>query len=96
MENKKAEEEVSALITGVMLLGSLVPAAIVWVALRFTDLSNYLLDLGVLERSERVVVEISGGVGLDLGRLLIWIGFVLLVLVLIINLSAKVRREKYR
>lgn len=87
MENQKAEQEVSALMTGMTLVGLLVPALLVWAAGRFQTLALKLVEVGVLERSERVVLEISNGIGLDAGRILMVAGIVLLAGMLLVRLS---------
>lgn len=92
MEDKKAEQEVSALLTGINLLGMMIPAALLWISGRFTALVGYLVSVGVMERSSRVVWVLSDGAGLDLGRLLILLGVSLLFVLVagkIINYSIK-------
>lgn len=79
MENQKAEQEVSALMTGMTLVGLLVPALLVWAAGQFKSLALYLVQMGVLEKSERVIWNFADGAGLDLGRILMLAGVVLLV-----------------
>lgn len=86
MDKKKAEEEVSALITVVSLLGLIVPFLLVWATGRFQALSQRLVEIGVLEQSDRVVLEISNDVGLDTGRLLILIGIILLTGIFVIRI----------
>lgn len=78
MDKKKAEEEVSALITGVTLLGLVLPAAAVWAAAKSASVTSYLVSLGILERSRRVIWSIGDGVGLDLGRCMVFGGLILL------------------
>lgn len=86
MENQKAEQEVSALMTGMTLVGLLVPALLVWVAGRFETVALRLVEIGVLERSQRVVLEVSNGIGLDTGRILMAAGTVLLAGILLVRL----------
>lgn len=86
MDNKKAEQEVGALITGITLLGMVFPLLLVWSVGRFHILSQRLVEIGVLEQSERVVFEISNGIGLDIGKLFILSGLILLIGVLTIRI----------
>lgn len=79
MENQKAEQEVSALMTGMTLVGLLVPALLVWAAGQFKSLALYLVQVGVLEQSDRVIWDFADGAGLDLGRILMFTGVVLLL-----------------
>lgn len=79
MDNKKAEEEVSALLTGMMLIGLAIPAVMLWIAGRFSAVSEYLVSKGILERSERVLWALHGDVGLDMGRVFILVGLSLLL-----------------
>lgn len=94
MEKQKAEQEVSALITVMTLVGMIFPVALVWVAGRFQALTQRLVEVGILEQSERVVLEISSGIGFDIGKLFILIGLTLVMVTLVVKtLSAHVFRN---
>lgn len=96
MENKKAEEEVSALITGVMLIGMVIPVGLVWLATRLSMVTDYLVDLGVFERSERVILALSDDAGLDIGRILIACGAFLILMTACKAIFISVRKNTIR
>lgn len=81
MNNKKAEEEVSALITGFTLLGFIFPVVLVWLVGKIAQVAIYLEKIGLLERSERIVVDVFYGAGLDTGRLMIVAGVAIIAAV---------------
>lgn len=81
MDNKKAEEEVSALITGFTLLGFILPVVLIWLVGKMTQVATYLEKIDLLERSERVVVNVFDGAGLDAGRLMIVAGIAIIAAV---------------
>lgn len=79
MDKKKAEEEISALITGLMILGMVVPVVMVSLVGKLSSVSSYLVSVGVLEQGGRVLWYVSDDSGLDLGRLLILSGVFILI-----------------
>lgn len=81
MDKKKAEEEVSAIITGTILIGIILPAILAWLFIKISVVERYLVDIGILESGERVVWRVGESAGLDLGRILIILGLIILGMV---------------
>lgn len=83
MDKKKAESEISALITGISIIGLAFPVITVWILENFSRVASYLLSVGILERSERIVWQLSDGIGIDHGRLFMLSGFIILTCTLL-------------
>lgn len=93
MENKKAEEEVSALLTGITLIGIAIPAFMLWLGGRFSATTDYLVGVGILERSERILWPMHGDVGLDAGRICILIGCSFLLVTLLKTVLGVIHKQ---
>lgn len=78
-DTQKAQEEVSTII---FLLGAgsaLLTGLGAFILGKIKAVALWALDQGILEKSDRVLVELYNGIGLDLGRILIITGILLLI-----------------
>lgn len=78
MDKHKAEQEVSALVAGMTMISMVVPVLLTWAFVQFGNIASYFVQVGALEQSDRVILNVFDGAGLDLGRVLILGGVLLL------------------
>lgn len=80
MNDEQAQQEISVITFSLTLISLMLPVVTVWLAGKFTSVTVWMLEHGLLEKSERVVWALHDGIGLDLGRILILAGLSLLIM----------------
>lgn len=81
MDIKRAHEEITVITFGLTMAGLMAPAVVAYLLGRWGAATVWLLEYGLLEKSERVVWSLHDGIGLDLGRILMLVGVSLLLMV---------------
>lgn len=81
MDSKQAQEEISVITMSLTLIGLILPGAGIWLVTKMQAVTLWMLEKGLLERSDRVVWVLQDGIGLDIGRILILIGCSMLCMV---------------
>lgn len=81
LSKQESQEQLSTMMSIFTIVGLIIPGLMVWGISKLHVVTAWLLERGILERSDRVMWSFNDGVGLDLGRICMLAGISLLVAV---------------
>lgn len=82
LSKEESQEQLSTFISLITIGSLIIPGLLIWATSKLHIVTTWLLERGILERSERVIWQLNDGTGLDLGRILMLTGISLLLALL--------------